>query len=167
MRSFVDLEILASGEDFAASGKRAGKGLFSRVYPDVIDELVFGFEWSSLSGAVLPEAGVISLLGSSHVFDRQMRDDLVHRAEGLAALLLGLGHIRLHPHAGVLLLDRLAHVSEKRSGGSGISGDAAVASGSRHGATHGGHSASHAHVVHRVHAVAVAVEVMRGGERIC
>ena len=135
MRSFVDLEILAAREDFATSGEGTGKWFFSRVNPYVIDELVFGLEGSSLSGAVLPEAGVISLFGSSHVFHGQVRDDLVHRAECLAALLLGLGHIRLDPHASVLLLDRLTHVTQKRAGGAGIAGDSAVTAG--HGATHG------------------------------
>lgn len=49
MRSLVYLEVLGSGKNFFTSMKRAGKGLFSSVHSDVVDELVFGFERLSVS----------------------------------------------------------------------------------------------------------------------
>ena len=69
---FVNFKIFRSGKYFATAGERTGKGLFSGVYSDMIYKFVFGFEWFPFSGAVLPEADVVGLLGSPHMLHRQM-----------------------------------------------------------------------------------------------
>ena len=166
----MNFKIFGSAKSFSATSNLTDEWFFASVNSEMINELVFGLEGSSLARAVLPEAGVVSLFGSAHVLHRQVRHDLVHRPERLPARLLRLGRFRFDPHARVLLLDRLTHVPEKRPRGTRVAGDAAVAGRGRHGASHGaahrGHGAAHADVVHRVHAVPVAVEMMRGRERI-
>ena len=89
MRPFVDLEILRPGEDLSTAGERTGKGLFTRVNPNVVDKLVLGFERPSVSYAVLPETRVGGTLGPADVFDSEVGDDFVHRCEHLVAWLLG------------------------------------------------------------------------------
>ena len=81
MRALVDLEVLATREYFATSGERTRERFLSRVYPYVVNELVFGFERFSESLTVLPVARMVCLLGSSNMFDRQVGDYFVHRVE--------------------------------------------------------------------------------------
>lgn len=58
--------------------KRAGKGLFSSVHSDVVDELVFGFERLSVSCTVLPVTNVVGVLRSSDMLNRHMGDEFIH-----------------------------------------------------------------------------------------
>lgn len=78
MRSLVYLEVFGSGENFFTSMKRAGKGFFSCVDPDVVDELVFGFERLAVPWAILPIANVVRVLGSSDMLNRHMGDKFIH-----------------------------------------------------------------------------------------
>lgn len=80
----------------------------------MIHKFVFGFERLPLSGAVLPKADVVGLLGSPHMLHRQMGDELVHRAESFVARLFGVRQLLgLDPLADELLLNGLPHVSEE------------------------------------------------------
>lgn len=80
----------------------------------MIHKFVFGFEWLSFSGAVLPEADVVGLLRSPHMLHRQMGHELVHRAKSFVARLFGICQLlRLDPLADELLFDRLPHVSKE------------------------------------------------------
>lgn len=98
-------QVLRSGEDFPARGKRAWERFLTGVNPDVIDEFVLGLEGSSVSGATLPEARVRRALRSAHVFDGQMGDDVVERIEEFAAQLSSCwsGTVLVEPHARHLL----------------------------------------------------------------
>ena len=91
MSSLVDLEVFRSRKDFATAGKGAGEGLLPRVDADVIDQLVFGFERFSLSGAILPVAGMVGNLRPTNVFHCNMGDYLMHGSKELAARLPGMG----------------------------------------------------------------------------
>lgn len=80
----------------------------------MIHKFVFGFEWLSFSGAVLPEAHMVGLLRSPYMLHRQMSHELVHRAKSFVARLFGVCQLlRLDPLADKLLFDRLPHVSEE------------------------------------------------------
>jgi hypothetical protein len=140
VRPFVNLEILAPGEDLAAVGKGAREGLLPRVHPDVVDQLVLGLEGASVPGAVLPEAGVRGALRPPDVLHGEVRDDLVHVVEVLAADLPGGRLLLVHPEALHLLLDGLAHVPEE-------------------GAVHVGRVVRHGHVVEVLVVVGLVVGV--------
>jgi hypothetical protein len=143
VRPFVNLEILAPGEDLAAVGKGAREGLLPRVHPDVVDQLVLGLEGASVPGAVLPEAGVRGALRPPDVLHGEVRDDLVHVVEVLAADLPGGRLLLVHPEALHLLLDGLAHVPEE-------------------GAVHVGRVVRHGHVVEVLVVVGLVVGVRVG-----
>lgn len=108
MSSLVDFEVFAACEDFAAAGEGARKGLLPRVHPDVVDQLVLGFEGTSIPHAPLPVARVVGLLRPTHVLHRDVGDDLMHRVEDLVAGLPRLRLLLVYPQARVLLLDRMA-----------------------------------------------------------
>lgn len=104
MRSLVDLEVLGPGENFAASRKRTGEGFLAGVHPYVIDELVLGLEGPAVTRTSLPEARVRRALGPAHVFDREVRHDIVEGVEKFAAQLpSGSRRVLVDPHAGHLL----------------------------------------------------------------
>lgn len=115
MGSFVDLEVLTSGEHFSAAGKGTGEGFLSGVHADVVDQFVLGLEGSAVAGAAVPEAGVRGALGAADVLHGDVRDDFVHGAEHLGAHLARRQRLRLDPHAAQLLLQRrrLPHVAEE------------------------------------------------------
>lgn len=85
MSSFVDFKILGPGEHFSASLERARERFLAGVHPDVVDQLILGLERTALALATVPEACVRRALGSSDVLDRDMRHDVLHRAEHFAA----------------------------------------------------------------------------------
>lgn len=85
VRPLVYLEILRPGEYFTASWKHAGERFLPRVHPYVIDELVLGLEGPAVTRAALPIARVRRALGSAHVFDRDVRHDILEAAEALVA----------------------------------------------------------------------------------
>ena len=115
MNTFVDLQVLGPGEELAAAREGAGKWFLSSVDPDMVDQLVFGFEGPQLPRAVLPEAGVVGDLGTTDVLDSDVSDYLVKAAENLVARLSRRGLFRVDPHAShLLVLQRLSHVPEKR-----------------------------------------------------
>lgn len=115
MGSFVDLEVLTSGEHFSAAGKGTGEGFLSGVHADVVDQFVLGLEGPAVAGAAVPEAGVRGALGAADVLHGDVRDDFVHGAEHLGAHLARRQRLRLDPHAAQLLLQRrrLPHVAEE------------------------------------------------------
>ena len=141
MRPFVNLEIFRSGEDFSATGERAGEWFFSSVNSYVVYQFVFCLERFSVSGTVLPEASVVGLLGSTDVFDRQVSDDFVHCREEFTARFTGLWGILVDPQASVFLFDRRAHVTEESSGSMRI----------------------HTHVLHAVSSVWIVMIVLQVG----
>jgi hypothetical protein len=112
--ALVNLEVLRASEHFSTAGEGAGERLLSRVHADVVDELIFGLEGLALPRAVRPEAGVVSLLRSSHVLHGDVRHDLVHGRKHATARLTRLASaVRLGPQTAVLLLDWRTHVSEE------------------------------------------------------
>ena len=116
MCSFVNFKIFRSGEDFSTSREGARKWLLSSMDSYVVDQLVLGFEGFSVTGTILPEAGVVRLFGTSDMLYSQMGDDLVHCREKLSAGFTGLRCILIDPQASVLLFDRRTHVAEESSG---------------------------------------------------
>ena len=106
MRSLVYLEVLRAGEHFAAAGERACERLLSSVRADVVDQLVFGLEGRGFTRAFLPAAHMSALLRTPHVLHRDVRDQLVHGAVGLAADP-PVALLRVDPLAHHLLLDAL------------------------------------------------------------
>lgn len=114
MRSFVDFQILRSGEYFPTSGERAGERFLARVHADVVDEFVLGLKRFPFSRTVLPKADVVALLGPADVLHGHMGDHLVHGAESPVASLLGSVHLVLvNPFTGQFLFDRLPHVPKE------------------------------------------------------
>lgn len=146
MRSFVDFQVLRTGKHLPAGRKRARERLLARVHADMIDQLVLRLERPAVARAAEPEAGVRRTLRPTDVVHRQVRDDLLHRAEDFVARLAATAvrpgptnaggqrrqtqpemvvvvvmvrrQLRLHPQALHLLLDRrrVAHVPEERPG---------------------------------------------------
>ena len=108
MDPFVDLEILGPGKELSAAGEGTGKRFFSRVDPNMVYKFVLGFESFLLSGAVGPVAGVICDLRAPNVVLCEVVHNIVQCVVHLPAHLLG---VLVHPLAGHLLLDRLAHVA--------------------------------------------------------
>lgn len=88
------------------------------MHPNVVDQFVFRLEGLALSGAVLPEADVVGLLGSADVLHGDVRDQFVHGAKSFVAALLGVAELLgVDPLADELLLDALLpHVAEKGTG---------------------------------------------------
>lgn len=104
MRSLVNLEVFGSGKNFFTSMKRAGKGLFSCVHSDVVDELVFGFERLSVSWAVLPVTNVVRVLRSSDMLNRHMGDEFIHGPKTPGAGRLASALLAVTPLAHELVL---------------------------------------------------------------
>lgn len=70
MSAFVNFEIFRSRKDFATSHECARERFFARVNANVIDQLVFGFEWSAIAWAASPKASVRCALWSANMFHR-------------------------------------------------------------------------------------------------
>lgn len=85
MSTFVYFEILGPGEHLAASLERARERFLAGVHPDVIDQLVLGLKRPAFTLAPVPEARVRRALGPTDVLDRDVRHDVLHGAEHLAA----------------------------------------------------------------------------------
>ena len=116
MCAFVDLEVLTSGEDFAASWEGAWKWLLSRMDSDVVHKLVLGLEGFADSGTLLPVTCMVPLLWSPDVVNADVCHNLVHGAVDLAAWFVGIGpRTRIHPHTHMFLLDLRSHVPEEGS----------------------------------------------------
>lgn len=112
MSSLVYFQVLRARKHFAASRERTRKGLLPCVHANVVHQFVFGFEGLSLSRAFFPKAHVVALLRSADVLRGDVRNQLVHGAEGSAAAALLA--IRFEPLAHELLLDALLpHVAEE------------------------------------------------------
>lgn len=79
----------------------------------VVDQLVLCFEGLALTGAILPETRVVALLWAADVLHRDVRYDLVHRAERFTTRLSGFWGVLVYPHTRVFLLDRRPHVAEE------------------------------------------------------
>jgi len=84
----MNLQVFTARKHFSASVEETWKRFLSRVYPDVIDELVLGFERFELATAVLPKTRIIRLLRSAHVIDADVRHEMIHRCEDLITNLL-------------------------------------------------------------------------------
>lgn len=85
MGAFVYLEVLGAGEHLAASLERARERFLPRVHAYVIDQLVLGLERAALALAAVPEARVRRALRPADVLDRDVRHDVLHGSEHLAA----------------------------------------------------------------------------------
>lgn len=97
MCPFVNLQIFRSGKYFPAAGEWTRKGFFPCVHSNVVHQLVFGFEGSSVSRAALPKTRVSRTLGAADVFHCQVRDDFVHTREQFVAQLFGRRLIGVQP----------------------------------------------------------------------
>lgn len=114
MSSFVNFQIFGPGKYFSTAGEGTGKGFLSRVDSDVIHQFVLGFKRLPFPRTVLPEADVVTLLGSADVLHGDVSHQLVHAAESSAAALFGSVHLGLvDPFAGHLLLNRRPHVPKE------------------------------------------------------
>lgn len=111
MGPLVDLEVLTAGEDLAAAGEGTGEGLLSRMNPDVVDQLVLGLEGSTAARTAVPEARVRRALGPTDMLHCQVRHNLVHGVEGLAARLARARPV--HPQTAQVL--HWLHVPEERA----------------------------------------------------
>lgn len=118
MRSLVDLEVLGACKHLSAAVVGTGEGLLTGVYSDVVDQLVLGLKGTPVAATAHPEARVDRALGTADMLHRQMRDNVLHRVEGLAARLsvaavadlrrddLSVGsNLGVDPHALHLLLE--------------------------------------------------------------
>ncbi len=112
----VDLEVFTPGEHLAAAWEGARERLLPGVDPDVIDQLVLGFERFIFPGTTLPQTGMVGLFRSPNVLHCDVGDDLVHCREGLVARFLGLWLVGFDPHTRMFLLDRRPHVPEEGAG---------------------------------------------------
>lgn len=112
MRSFMNLQVLGACEHLAACRERTGERLLPRMYPDMIDQLVFRLERPSIPRTPVPETRMRRALRSADMLHGEMRDDLVHVVEHLAACLARPG--RVYPQTCHVLLDGLPHVAEER-----------------------------------------------------
>ena len=74
--SFVDFEVLASGENLAAIV--AAEWFLASVDSHVIDKLVLRLEWCSKAWAVVPEAEVLAIWGFDHVLVDDVLDEFAH-----------------------------------------------------------------------------------------
>lgn len=121
MDPFVNLEVFRSGKDFSASRKGAGKGFLTRMHTYMVDQLVFGFERSALSRAIVPETCMIGHFGSSHMFNSDMSDNFMQASKDLITRFPRRWHVWLDPQACHFLLDasRLSHVAKESSGSGG------------------------------------------------
>jgi len=165
MRPLVDLEVLAPGEDLAATRVRAGERFLAGVDADVVDQLVLGLERASVARAAHPEAGVGGALGSAHVLHGQVGDDLVHRVEYLVA---GLPAARGHQARLVGVYPEALHLLLNAGGGRGRLMAHVAQEGPCSGRVHRGHGVVgrvvHDRVVHcRRREVAVVVVRVAGG----
>jgi len=85
VRSFVDLEVLAACEHFAAARERTLERSFAGVNAHVVDELVLGLERAAAAATAQPAARVVRLLRTTHVFDGEVDDRLLDAAKGPSA----------------------------------------------------------------------------------
>ena len=104
MNTLVDLQVLGSRKELPAAGEGTRERLLPSVDPDVVDQLVLGFERSLLSGTTSPVAGIVCHLRTANMVDGQVAHHLVH---GVVDLLAELPGVPVHPLTGHLLLDRL------------------------------------------------------------
>lgn len=103
--SFVNLQILTSGEHFATSRKWTREWFFSGVNPDVIDQFILGFERFEFPCTLLPITRVIGLLRSPDMVYSDMIHNFMHCVKHFVAGLLGLGLFRIYPETSPLLLN--------------------------------------------------------------
>ena len=113
MCSFVNFEVFAASEDFSTSRERAREGLFARVDPDVVNQLVLRFEWFKVSGASFPIAHMTRLFRTSNMLHCDVGDDFMHGGESLIARLPWFWLLWIDPEARMFLLDGRTHVSEE------------------------------------------------------
>ncbi len=118
MRSFVNLQILTPGENFATMRKGTRERFFSSVNPNVINEFVLGFEGSAFPRTLLPTASVESALRTADMLHRQMGDDFMHGTEHSTASFLRT-QIRIYPHTGQVLRLVRPHVAQESPGAVG------------------------------------------------
>jgi len=85
MSAFVYFEILRAGKHLATPLERARERFFAGVHSDVVDQLVLGLERTALALATVPKARVRRALGPADVLDSDVRHDVLHRTEHLAA----------------------------------------------------------------------------------
>lgn len=94
--------------------KGAGKGLLPCVDPDVVHQLVFGFERLPLPGTILPVTHVFRMLRSADVLHCHMGDKFIHGPEGSGARQLPSPFLAVTPSAHQFMLHCLFGASEKR-----------------------------------------------------
>lgn len=85
MGAFMYFEIFGPGEHLAASLERARERFLTRVHPDMIDQLVLGLKRPAFALASVPETRVRRALRPADMLDCDVRHDVLHGAEHLAA----------------------------------------------------------------------------------
>ena len=79
----MNFQIFGPCEDLSTALEQTHKGSFSRVYSDMVDQLVLGFERVSLPRAALPVTRVVGLLRAPHVVECQMQHSFIDRVKHL------------------------------------------------------------------------------------
>ena len=97
MDAFMNLQILRTGKYFAAAGKGTGKGFFSGMYPNVVDQLVFGLKRSTFSGTIFPKTGMVGHFGATHMFHGNMSHNFMQGSENFTAWFSGTREVLVDP----------------------------------------------------------------------
>lgn len=85
MRARVNLEVFWPSEHFPAVWESAGERFLPSVYPDVVNQFIFGFKRLSFSQAFFPHTNMAQGLEPSDVLGAYVVHQLVHGAESLVA----------------------------------------------------------------------------------
>lgn len=113
MCPFVYLQVFRSGKYFPAAGEWTRKGFLPCVHSNVIHQLIFGFERSSVSRAALPKTRVCRALRSTDVFHCEVRDDFVHTREQFVAQLFWRRLIGVQPLTAHVTARRRAYIAQE------------------------------------------------------
>merc|ERR1740129_2663795 len=88
MNSFMNLQVFRSSKRFSTGRKWTGERFLSGMNSHMVDEFILGFEPFLLPLTVVPVTSVICDFRSSHMFHRQVVDNIVEGVEELVAHLL-------------------------------------------------------------------------------
>lgn len=114
MCAFVDFQIFRSRKYFATAWEGARERLLPCVHANVVHQFVFGLEWLASPRTVVPVAHVVTLLRAADVLHGDVRNQLVHVAEGLSTRFLAVCVlVWVDPFTDELLFNALTHITEE------------------------------------------------------